>query len=104
MDGIIEIEGEELHRLLAEIKNEGRVLRLRIHTAGGTAKFKVNEGRWTPWLGTPSEGPTPRCSECGWDRGEHRAETYHCPVFVDGNGDVLSGFQQTRTYVPLARA
>lgn len=104
MDGIIEIEGDELHMLLAEIQSR-RVLRLRVVVDGGVAKFKVNEGRWTPWLGDPHEGPTPRCSECGGDKAEHRARTYHCPVFGDDKDNEIGFvFSQTRTYVPLVRA
>jgi hypothetical protein len=50
MDTIIEIDGKELQALLAVLKRPG-CTRLRVHTDGEHAKFKVNESVWSPPLG-----------------------------------------------------
>lgn len=49
---IIEIDGHALAMLLAELKRPG-IHTLRVSVDEGGAKFKVNNGTWSPALGQP---------------------------------------------------
>ena len=53
MDTIIEIDGADLEALIHVLTDTGygTVYKLRVHTDGDVAQFKVNEGIWSPPLG-----------------------------------------------------
>ncbi len=109
LDGVIELDGDELAVMLAALSCPG-VRRLRVHTDGTRVRFKINECMWSAPLGTPSKnaaaiasGCGPVCSECGETRGEHHADTMACPVFAAFDPDCLAGFHASATYVPLIR-
>jgi len=55
MEGIVILEGADLHHLLAllGVPYVTDIYRLRVCVDEGGAKVKVNEGMWTPALGKP---------------------------------------------------
>jgi hypothetical protein len=53
MEPITIIEDADLRYFLAMVKDADRIYSLRVHQTGdGRTKIKVNQGTWTPGLGT----------------------------------------------------
>jgi hypothetical protein len=56
VEPMIRIEGKQLEDLIAMLTNPDRPPHLlRINWRGESAAFKVNEGGWTPSMGTKQE-------------------------------------------------